>query len=69
MIKLQIRTGCQGTHVRSKEIKIEGTGPVAQQLSVHVPLWRPGVQWLGILGGDMIPLGKSHAVVGSPHIK
>ena len=30
-------------------------GPVAQRLSAHVLLWRPGVR---ILGADIAPLGK-----------
>ena len=31
-------------------------GPVAQQLSAHVPLWRPGFA-RSDLGADMAPLG------------
>ena len=34
-------------------------GPVAQQLSAHVTLWRPGGLLVQILGADMAPLGGS----------
>ena len=44
-------------------------GPVAKQLSAHVPLWRPRGSPVWIPGVDMALLGKSHAVVGVPHIK
>ena len=45
-----------------------GAGPVAQQLSVHALLWRPGVCWFGSWVQTWHPLA-SHAVVGIPHIK
>ena len=39
---------------------------MAQRLSSHIPLLGgPG----GLLGADMVPLGKNHAVVGVPRIK
>ena len=43
-------------------------GPVAQQLSSHVPLQRPGVHRFGSRVRTWHRLA-SHAVVGVPHIK
>ena len=49
---------------------ILGAGQVAQQLSVHVPLLSAaGDSLVRIPDVDMVPLGKSHAVVGIPRIK
>ena len=45
-----------------------GTGPVAQGLSLHVPLQRPGVRWFGSRVRTWHCL-TSHAVVGVAHIK
>ena len=46
---------------------VQGAGPVAQQLSLHVPL----LSGPGFAGPDPRygPLGKSYAVVGVPRIK
>ena len=41
---------------------------MAQQLSAHVPLQRPGVRWFGSRVRTWHRLA-SHAVVGVPHIK
>ena len=43
-------------------------GPVAQRLSVQVPLQRPGVHWFGSQVWTWHGL-TSHAVVGVPHVK
>ena len=51
----------------SKNIKL-GAGLVAQWLSVHVPLRRPGVRRFGSRMWTWHHLA-SHAVVGTPHIK
>ena len=45
-----------------------GAGPVAQQLSSHVPLLRPRVHWLGSWVQTRHHLA-SHAVAGVPCIK
>ena len=37
-----------------------GAGPVAQQLSAHVPLWWPQGSPGWIPGADMAPLGKPY---------
>ena len=42
---------------------------VVQWLSLHVPFSVAQGSPIWILGADMAPLGKSHAVVGIPHIK
>ena len=45
-----------------------GAGPVAQRLSLHLPLWWPGVH----RGRSRLRTWHrlaSHAVVGIPHIK
>ena len=57
----------QGVHsgVFKKE---QGAGPVVQQLSVHVLLWRPGVRQFVSWVRTWHRLA-SHAVVGDPHIK
>ena len=47
----------------------DGAGPVAQQLTVHIPLLGSPGSPIRIPGEDMAPLGKSHAVVGVPRIK
>ena len=46
-----------------------GARPVVQWLSSHVPLLGGRGSRVQIPGADMTPLGKSHAVVGVPHIK
>ena len=46
-----------------------GASPVAQQLSLHVRFSAARGSPVQIPGEDMAPLGKSHAVVGIPHIK
>ena len=45
-----------------------GAGPVAQQLSVHILLWRPRVRRVGSRVRTWHCL-SSHAVAGVPHIK
>ena len=45
-----------------------GAGPVAQWLSVHVPLRWPRVCWFGSRVRTW-HCSSSHAVVGIPHIK
>ena len=47
---------------------IDGAGPVAQWLSLHLPLWWPGVHQFRSRVRTWHPLAR-HAVVGIPHIK
>ena len=54
-------------HLQKEKIT-RGASPVAQRLSVHVPLWRPGVRWFGSWVQTWHRL-VGHAVVGVPHIK
>ena len=54
---------------KTVKLRIEGgAGPVAQQLSAHIPLQWPGVHWPESQVWTWHRLG-SHAVVGIPHIK
>ena len=39
-------------------MKERGACPVAQQVSLHIPLWWPRGSPVWILGVDMAPLGK-----------
>ena len=48
--------------------KKSGAGPVAQQLSAHILLQRPGVRRFGSRVQTWHRLA-SHAVTGIPHIK
>ena len=45
-----------------------GAGPVVQWLSLHVPLWQPGLHWCRSRVWTWHCLA-CHAVVGIPHIK
>ena len=49
--------------------KALGAVPVVQRLSSHIPLLGGPGSLVRIPGADMALLGKSHAVVGVPHIK
>ena len=53
---------------RCMHSEISGVGPVAQQLSAHVPLWQPRVHQPGSRVQTWHCLA-GHAVVGVPHIK
>ena len=39
--------------VEGTEIPLLGAGPMAQRLSLHVPLQWPGVCWFGFPGADL----------------
>ena len=45
-----------------------GAGPVAEWLSVHIPLQQPGVRWFRSRVRTRHRLSR-HAVVGVPHVK
>ena len=64
--------GCGTEWVKDREKPFkkatQGAGPVAQWLSVHILLWRPGVHRFGSRGWTWYHLAR-HAVVGVPHIK
>ena len=53
---------------RCQLIEKPGAGPVAQWLSAHVLLWRPGVRQFGSWVWTW-HCSSSHAVAGIPHIK
>ena len=65
MLSCPIQENRMSLHIKRSSFRGQ---PVAQQLSAHVPLWRPGVWQFGFRVPTWHCLA-SHAVVGVPHIK